>query len=105
VEKIVSPALLAALLFLVVSTAASPAGAGVAICGPRGELLYKRHCSACHRDAAKLKAVKNIGEIIRDPPAVMPGFGKDKLSDRGVEEIANYIYQGSDFQLRSKKRR
>lgn len=76
----------------------------MAICGPRGEILYKRYCSACHRDAAKLKTVKNMVEIIRDPPAVMPKFDKDKISDRGVKEIADYIYQGSDFRVRSKKR-
>ena len=93
---------LAALIFFILNTAASPAG--VAICGPRGEVLYKRHCSACHRDAAKLKSLKNIIEIIRNPPDVMPGFDKDKISDRGVKEIADYIYQGSDFRVRSKKR-
>jgi mono/diheme cytochrome c family protein len=101
VKKIVSPVLLAALILFVLNTAASPAG--VSICGPRGEVLYKRHCSACHLDAAKLKAVKNIVEIIRYPPAVMPDFDKDKISDRGVQEIADYIYNGSDFRVRSKK--
>ncbi len=102
VKKIISPVPLAALIFFILNTAASPAG--VTICGPQGEVLYKRHCSACHRDAAKLNAVKNIVEIIRYPPAVMPNFGKDKISDRGAEEIADYIYNGFDFRVRSKKR-
>ena len=47
---------------------------------------------------------KNIVEIIRYPPAVMPDFDKNKISDRGVQEIADYIYNGSDFRVRSKKR-
>jgi len=34
----------------------------------------------------------------------MPGFDKDKISDRGVKEIADYIYNGSDFRVSSKKR-
>jgi len=101
-KKIVSLLPLAALVFFALNAAPSPAG--VAICGPQGEVLYKRHCSACHRDAAELKAVNNVGEIIRNPPGVMPNFDKDKISDRGVKEIADYIYQGSDFRVRSKKR-
>ena len=77
-KKIVSLLPLAAFIFFVLNAAPSPAG--VAICGPQGEVLYKRHCSACHRDAAKLKAVKNVGEIIRNPPDVMPNFDKNKIS-------------------------
>lgn len=102
-KKIISPLLLAAHLFFVSGPAAH--ADGVAICGPLGEVLYMKHCSSCHHDAAKLKSVKNIAAIIRDPPAVMPKFDKDKLSDRGAKEIADYIYQGSDFRIRSKKRK
>jgi mono/diheme cytochrome c family protein len=101
-KKIISSLSLAMLMFFGINTAAS--SAGVAICGPSGEILFKRHCSACHRDAAKLKAVKNITDIIRNPPDVMPGFDKNKISDLGVKEIADYIYQGSDFRVGSKKR-
>ena len=34
----------------------------------------------------------------------MPDFDKDKISDRGVQEIADYIYNGSDFRVLSEKR-
>ncbi len=102
VKKIVSLALPAVLLFFALNIAASPSG--VSICGPQGEVLFKRHCSACHRDIAKLKAVKNIPGVLRNPPAVMPKFDKDKISDRAAEEIADYIYNGSDLQVSSKER-
>jgi hypothetical protein len=101
VKKIISPLFLSVLIFFVLNTAASPAG--MAICGSSGEILFKKHCSACHRDAPKLKAVKNIAEIIRNPLAVMPAFDKNKISDLCVKEIADYIYQGSDFSARAKK--
>jgi mono/diheme cytochrome c family protein len=102
-KKTISPLLLAVLLFFVPNPAARAGGA--AICGPLGELLYRKHCAACHHDPAKLRPVKNIAEIIRNPPAVMPGFDKDKITDRGVKEIVDYIDQGSDFPILSKKKK
>jgi mono/diheme cytochrome c family protein len=101
VKKIILSSL-AAFIVIALNTAAS--SAGVAICGPSGELLFKKHCSACHHDAVKLKSVKNITDIIRNPPDVMPRFDKNKVSDSGVKEIVEYIYQGSDFRVGSKKR-
>lgn len=101
-KKIILLLFLAAFIVIALNPAAS--SAGVAICGPSGEILFKRHCSACHHDAAKLKTVKNITDIIRNPPDVMPAFEKNKISDLGVQEIADYIYQGSDFRVGSKKR-
>jgi len=82
--------LLAALISFGLNTAASPVGAS--ICGPWGEVLYKRHCSACHHDPAQLKS-QNVKETMRNPPDVMPHFDKDKISDRGAGEIADYIRQ------------
>jgi hypothetical protein len=35
----------------------------------------------------------------------MPGFDKDKITDRGVKEIVDYIDQGSDFPILSKKKK
>lgn len=101
-KKTISPLLLAAHLFFVSGPAAHAAGA--AICGPEGELLYMKHCSGCHHDAAKLRSAKKIAETIRNPPAVMPKFDKDKISDRGAQEIADYIYQDSDFPGAEKKK-
>jgi mono/diheme cytochrome c family protein len=96
--------LLTALLALVaVVSGAGSVIAGVSICGPQGEALYKKHCSACHRDAVMLKRVANIVDIMRKPPSVMPNFDKDKISDRDAAEIADYIHQGSDSRLLSKK--
>jgi mono/diheme cytochrome c family protein len=102
VKKIILLLSLTAFIVIALTSAASPAG--VAICDPSGEILFKRHCSACHHDAVKLKNVKNITDIIRKPPDVMPAFDKNKLSDRSMNEIADYIYQGSDFKVGSKKR-
>ncbi len=65
-----------------------------AICSPQGEYLYKKHCSGCHRDPAKLKRVENIASSMRNPPASMPQFGADRVSDIDAEAIANYIHLG-----------
>jgi mono/diheme cytochrome c family protein len=68
--------------------------AGVTICGPQqGELLFKKHCSACHHDSIKLKQVKDVIQRMRTPLASMPSFEKNKISDRDAQEIADYIYQ------------
>ena len=61
---------------------------------PSGELLYKKHCSGCHHDGAKLKRVKDIVYTMRNPPAVMPKFDGEKVPDRSAEEIARYIHEG-----------
>ena len=46
----------------------------------------------------------NLVHSLRNPPDVMTNFDKDKISDRGAQEIADYIYNGSDFRVSSKKR-
>ncbi len=90
-NKIIVPVLLSLLVFFVSLQPAS--FAGVAICGPQGEYLFKKHCSSCHRDPARLKHVKDIIAFgMRNPPAPMPQFGKDKISDIEAGEIADYIH-------------
>jgi len=60
-----------------------------------GEALYKKHCSACHPRASKLKSVKGMIAIMRNPPPYMPGFGEDKISVGDAKKISDYIYQSS----------
>ncbi len=90
-KKIIELVLLSLIIFFV---SFSSSIISVAICGTRGEYLYQKHCSGCHRDAAKLKRVKDITSSMRNPPAAMPQFGIDKVSDIDAEEIANYIHLG-----------
>jgi mono/diheme cytochrome c family protein len=91
VKKIVFLLTLIALISFVSNNRACMAG--VAISGGNGDVLFKKHCSACHRDAAKLKSTKNLVGKMRNPSAMMPKFDKDKISDREAEEIAGYIHQ------------
>lgn len=56
-----------------------------------GAALYKKSCSGCHPDAGKLKSENNIIELMRHPPAAMPAFGQDKISDQNAQSIAEYI--------------
>jgi mono/diheme cytochrome c family protein len=57
----------------------------------RGSVLFKKHCSGCHRDAAKIKLDVNIIEFLRDPIPPMPSFNNDKISDKDAQLIANFI--------------
>jgi mono/diheme cytochrome c family protein len=89
-KKIMVSVLLSLLIFFVSYKPASFAGAP--ICGPQGEYLFKKHCSGCHRDPARLKQVEDIASQMRNPPVSMPQFGKDKISDIDAGEIADYIH-------------
>jgi mono/diheme cytochrome c family protein len=53
--------------------------------------LFKKHCSACHPNAAKIPRDTNIMKILRDPPPFMPRFDKEKLSDSDARKIEHYI--------------
>ncbi len=77
--------------------------AGVALCGPQGEFLFKKHCAGCHRDVTKLRRVKDIPHKLRNPSGAMPTFDKNKISDRDAEEIADYIHRSPDFRALQKK--
>ena len=89
-KKIIVSVLLSLLIFFVSFKPTS--FAGVPICGPQGEYLFKKHCSGCHRDPAKLKQVEHIASRMRNPPVSMPQFGKEKISDIDAGEIADYIH-------------
>lgn len=71
-------------------------GTGAAATKDTGESLFKKHCSACHRRTSRLKSVKNIVATIRNPPAYMPSFNEDKISDNEAKKVADYIYQRPD---------
>ncbi len=94
------------LLFLLIFCVSfKPASfAGLAICGPEvGEYLFKKHCSGCHHDPSKLRRVADLASSMRNPPAAMPQFGNDKISDINVQEIADYIHFASVVQSVPKK--
>jgi mono/diheme cytochrome c family protein len=101
-NKIVSALSPAILVLLLIATAG--AAGSFSICGPQGEWLYRKHCVGCHGDPAKLGSANNIVNTMRSPLAVMPKFDKDKISDRGAEEIAAYIQQCALRRELAKKR-
>lgn len=53
--------------------------------------LYKKHCSACHPDAARLRSHKNIMILINNPPPGMPKFNEDRISENDMNAIVDYI--------------
>jgi mono/diheme cytochrome c family protein len=63
---------------------------GIAERASNGAAMYKKHCSACHPNAAKMSGVR-IVEIMRYPPPAMPTFDNDKISDRDADVISHYI--------------
>ena len=73
-----------------------------------GKALFQQHCAACHPDGGniinpdfplhkeKLKEhnITKPGDIVekmRNPGPGMTKFGKDTISDKDAEEIADYI--------------
>ncbi len=81
-----------ALLFIFFVSFKITSFAGVPICGPQGECLYKKHCAGCHRDPDKLKRVEDIVSRMRNPLGAMPQFDKEKISDIDAGEIADFIH-------------
>jgi mono/diheme cytochrome c family protein len=66
----------------------------------RGKTLYDMHCYKCHSagEGGMAPAINNkplpkslIELQIRHGLGVMPGFSEKQLSDRDVEDIANYL--------------
>jgi cytochrome c peroxidase len=49
--------------------------------------LFKKHCAACHPNAAKLNRATNIIEILRDPPLFMPRCQKERVSDSDATKM------------------
>ncbi len=89
-KKIMVLVLLSLLIFFV---SFKPASFGdLAISSPQGEYLYKKHCSGCHREPTRLKRVANLTYSMRNPPAAMPQFDKNKISDIDAQAIADYIH-------------
>lgn len=77
---------------------------GMAADTTNGEKLFKQYCSACHPRAAMMMG-ERIVEITRNPQAVMPQFGNDKISDRDLTAIAGYIRSEIDKMSREKASR
>ena len=69
---------------------------GAAATQDAGEALFKKHCSACHPKASKLKSVTGMVNKMRNPPPYMPSFDEYKISDNEAQKIADYIYRGSE---------
>lgn len=71
----------------------------VALCNaaeqPDGAALYQKHCASCHPDGSKLKLEIPLLKSIRTPPPGMPSSGQEKLSDRDVQAIAQYLRPGA----------
>jgi mono/diheme cytochrome c family protein len=84
------------LILLVPIVLVSLDGTGAAATKYAGEALYKKHCSACHHHASRLKSAKNIIAVIRNPPPYMPSFNEYKLSDDNAIKVADFIHQSSD---------
>ncbi len=57
----------------------------------RGAVLFAKHCTACHPDAARIKPNVNIVKFMRDPVPPMPSFRSDKISDEDAQSIAAFI--------------
>jgi mono/diheme cytochrome c family protein len=78
-----------ALIFLCASAAISIESAS----DSRGSALFKKHCSGCHRDAAKIKLNISIVKFMRDPIPPMPPFSIEKISDKDAQLIADFVKQ------------
>lgn len=85
---------------IVKDAGAAPDEAAALIPATRGEVhgkrLFQRFCYQCHPGlgptlAEKALAATAIRTQIRRGTGAMPAFGKDWLSDRQVEEIAEYV--------------
>ncbi len=57
----------------------------------RGAELFERHCTACHPDAARIKADANIVAFMREPVPPMPAFRSEKISEADAQAIAAFI--------------
>jgi hypothetical protein len=53
--------------------------------------LYKKHCSACHPNAARLRSAKNIMRSMTHAPRGMPVFDEDRISKKDAEKLVDYI--------------
>lgn len=73
-----------------------------------GEKLFKKHCAQCHpdgsnivkpektlsakdREAHKIKTVKDIIKLMRNPGPGMVKFGEKTISEKEARAIAEYI--------------
>ncbi len=60
--------------------------------------MYRKHCLVCHPDPSRLSSRGDIVSFIKAPTPSMPAFGEDKVSDRDVRAIADFIRHGAlDF--------
>jgi mono/diheme cytochrome c family protein len=57
----------------------------------RGSHLYQKHCSGCHKDAARLKPGVKVFEYTRHPYASMPAFPPERISDEDLRLLAEYV--------------
>jgi len=62
---------------------------------PDGAELYQKHCVSCHPDGSKLKLDIPLLGTLRTPPVGMPAFGPEKLTDRDVQAIGEYLRPGA----------
>ena len=62
---------------------------------PDGAALYQKHCVSCHPDGSKLKLDIPLLGTLRTPPVGMPAFGQEKLSDRDVQAVGEYLRPGA----------
>ena len=60
-----------------------------------GMKLYQKHCAGCHPDAAAFKSMKNIVSLLREPPAAMPAFGEERLSNADAVALDDFIQHGA----------
>lgn len=56
-----------------------------------GALLYRKHCGGCHPDPLALRSTEKMVMLMREPPAAMPVFGKDRLSDSAAGAIDDFV--------------
>jgi cytochrome c len=62
-----------------------------------GASLFQKHCSLCHTTALNVRSSGDVLDLVRTPPAGMPTFAKDRLSDGDAWAIGDYLRSSSPF--------
>lgn len=86
------PSVLIMAVLLLLCSAAAPRNA---VAQTDGAALYHKHCAGCHHEGSTLKLADPLLHSVRVPPPGMPLFDEEKLSDRDVRTIGEYLRPGS----------